>query len=86
MVIPKLNQRDLMLKKDVIDAVKSGRFHIYAVSTIDEGIELLSGVKAGKRLKSGRFQAGTINYRVDEKLTRYAEQIKDYYETGDDNG
>jgi lon-related putative ATP-dependent protease len=84
-IIPKLNQRDLMLKTEVVAAIKSGRFHVYAIKTIDEGIELLSGVKAGKRLRSGGFQANSVDYLVDKKLTRFAEQIRDYYETGDDN-
>jgi ATP-dependent Lon protease len=82
-IIPKLNQRDLMLRRDVVDAIKRGRFHIYAIKTIDEGMELLSGVKIGRRLKSG-FQKETVNYLVDDKLSRFAEQIKDFAGTDDD--
>ncbi|UCG50484.1 MAG: AAA family ATPase [Candidatus Latescibacterota bacterium] len=83
-IIPKLNQKDLMLKSETIKAIEDGKFHIYAIESIDEGIELLSGIKAGKRLENGDFEKDTVNYLVDLKLTRFAEQIKDYLETGDE--
>jgi ATP-dependent Lon protease len=83
-IIPKLNQKDLMLKSETLKAIEDGKFHIYAIESIDEGIELLSGTKAGGRLKSGEFEKNTVNYHVDHKLTRFAEQIKDYLETGDE--
>ena len=57
--------------KEIIEAVKEGKFHIYAVSTIDEGIEILTGVPAGKKNKQGEFPAGTVNYLVQEKLKKY---------------
>jgi len=82
-IIPKLNQRDLMLKKEVVNAIERGKFHIYAVKTVDDGIELLTGVKVGRRLKHG-YQKDTVNCLVDEKLSRFAEQIKDFTELGDD--
>ncbi|UCH85519.1 MAG: AAA family ATPase [Candidatus Latescibacterota bacterium] len=82
-IIPKLNQRDLMLKKDVVSAIERGMFHIYAVKTVDEGIELLTGVKVGRRLKRG-YQKDSVNYLVDSKLSRFAEQIKDFTESEDD--
>jgi lon-related putative ATP-dependent protease len=83
-IIPKLNKRDLMLKKEVVDAIKKKKFHIYAISAIDEGIEILSGVKAGKRLRSGRYERGTVNDFVDQKLFHFAEQIKYYLDSGDE--
>ena len=75
-IIPIQNVRNLHLSDDVINSVKEGKFHIYAVSTIDEGIEILTGVPAGKRNKSGGFPAGTINYLVYEKLKKYYENSK----------
>ena len=63
---------NLQLSDEVVEAVKNKQFHIYAVSTIDEGIEVLTGVPAGKRDKDGNFPAGTINRLVYEKLKKYA--------------
>ncbi len=83
-IIPKLNKRDLMLQKDVIEAIRSGEFHIYAIESIDEGIELLTGKKAGEPLPEGGFEDGSVNALVDEKLQRFAEQIREYYETDDE--
>lgn len=71
-IIPIQNVRNLHLNDEVIDAVKKGEFHIYAISTIDEGIEILTGVPAGKKDKYGKFPAGTINYLANEKLVKYA--------------
>ena len=71
-MIPVQNIKNLNLNDEVVNAVKNGKFHIYAVSTIDEGIELLTGVPAGKRDEKGRFPAGTINYLAYEKLKKYA--------------
>ena len=59
------------LSEEIIEAVKCGKFHIYAVSTIDEGIEILTGVPAGKKNEKGHFPAGTINYLAQEKLNKY---------------
>lgn len=72
-IIPKQNVRNLNLSKEVVDAVKTGNFHIYAISNIDEGIELLTGVPAGSKDEKGNFPAGTINYLVYNKLKKYAE-------------
>ncbi len=71
-LIPIQNVKNLNLTDEVVQAVKDGLFHIYAVSTIEEGIEVLTGVPAGKRDKSGNFPAGTINYLAYEKLKKYA--------------
>ena len=72
-MIPIQNVDNLQLSDEIVEAVKNGQFHIYAVSTIEEGIEVLTGVPAGKKDKDGRFPAGTINYLVYEKLKKYAE-------------
>ena len=72
-MIPIQNVDNLQLSDEVIEAVKNKKFHIYAVSTIEEGIEVLTGVPAGKKDKNGKFPAGTINYLVYEKLKKYAQ-------------
>ena len=72
-MMPYQNIKNLNLNDEVIKAVKDGMFHIYAIKTIDEGIELLTGVPAGKKNKNGQYPAGTVNYLVNEKLKKYAE-------------
>uniref|UniRef100_A0A7V3VUA6 endopeptidase La n=1 Tax=candidate division WOR-3 bacterium TaxID=2052148 RepID=A0A7V3VUA6_UNCW3 len=74
-IIPKANINNLMLKQEVIDAVKNRKFHIYAIKNIDEGIEILTGKKAGKRTKYG-FEKNSINYLVEKRLREYAEKLK----------
>ena len=71
-IIPKQNVRNLHLEDEVIDAVRKGKFHIYAISTIEEGIEILTGVPAGKKDKNGKFPLGTINYLAQEKLKKFS--------------
>ncbi len=71
-IIPSQNVRNLHLNDEVIKAVKEEKFHIYAIDTIEEGIEILTGVPAGRKDKYGNFPAGTINYLANEKLTRYS--------------
>ena len=71
-MIPVQNVDNLQLSDEIVSAVKNGLFHIYAVSTIEEGIEVLTGVPAGKKDKDGHFPAGTVNYLVYEKLKKYA--------------
>ncbi len=75
-MIPVQNVKNLQLSEEVIDSVRNGLFTIYAISTIDEGIEVLTGVPAGKKDKNGKFPAGTVNYLVYEKLKKYAEISK----------
>ncbi len=74
-IIPESNVKHLMLKDEVIDAVKKKKFHIWAVENVDEGIEILTGKKAGERDKKGKFPRGSINYLVDKKLCEYAEKF-----------
>ena len=76
-MIPIQNVKNLHLSKEVVEAVKNKQFHIYAISTIDEGIEILTGVPAGKKDKNGKFTAGTINYLAYEKLKKYAKLSKE---------
>jgi lon-related putative ATP-dependent protease len=79
-VIPYSNVQNLMLKEEVVEAIKEGRFHIYPVKTINEGIEVLTGEKAGERRPDGTYEEGTINYLVQRRLTEMAERIKEYRE------
>ena len=76
-IIPKQNIKNLNLSNEVVQAVKDGNFHIYAISTIEEGIELLTGVPAGSKDENGNFPAGAINYLVYQKLKKYAESSKE---------
>jgi len=77
-MIPVQNVKNLMLRRDVVDAVAEGRFHIYAVSTIDEGIEILTGVPAGKCTDGHAYNKGTINYFVENRLKAFAEGLKKF--------
>jgi predicted ATP-dependent protease len=73
-LIPRANVRNLMLRADVVEAANAGKFHIYAVGTIDEGIEVLTGIAAGEQNCEGGYPSGSINDRVQKKLLLYAEQ------------
>jgi predicted ATP-dependent protease len=84
-LIPIANVNNLMLKKEVIDAVKKGDFHIYQVSTVEEGIEILTGVPAGNKDKEGNYAVGTVFGKVQEKLKKYLERsLKIKKEFGDE--
>jgi predicted ATP-dependent protease len=79
-MIPESNVQNLMLKEEVVEAVRAGKFHIYPVKTIDEGIEILTGVKAGERKSDGTYEEGTVNYKVNLHLQEMAEKMKEYAE------
>ena len=72
-MIPIQNIENLSLSDEIVEAVKKGDFHIYAVSSIEEGIEVLTGVPAGKKDKNGHFPSGTVNALAYERLKKYAE-------------
>lgn len=74
-IIPEQNRKTLMLKKEVVDAVEKKQFHIYTIKTADEGLNLLTGMAAGKLLKSGKFSKGSFNEKVMEKLERFNETL-----------
>jgi predicted ATP-dependent protease len=74
-IIPELNIKNLMLKDEIVKAVGKKRFHIWAVSTVDEGIEVLTGKKAGVKNKKGKYPKGTINYLVHTKLEEYTRKF-----------
>ncbi|HHY99658.1 MAG TPA: AAA family ATPase [Tissierellia bacterium] len=75
-IIPVSNIDNLMLKDEVIEAVKNNLFHIYAVSTIEEGIELLTGVKAGKKDAYGEYEKDTIFYLANNKINEFNKVLK----------
>ena len=78
-LIPHQNLRNLMLREEVVEAVKQGHFHIYSAKTINEGIEMLTGVSAGKRQKDGTYPESTVNYLVDRRLKEMAERLKNFH-------
>lgn len=77
-LIPHKNLTNLMLKDEVVEAARQGKFHIYAVKTVDEGIEVLTGVEAGERGADGSYPEKTINYMVSQSLKEMAEGLKGY--------
>ncbi|MDH5713428.1 MAG: AAA family ATPase [Candidatus Bathyarchaeota archaeon] len=79
-LVPESNVQNLMLKEGVVEAVRAGKFHIYPVKTIDRGIEVLTGVKAGARRPDGTFEEGTVNYEVDKRLKAMAEKLREFPE------
>ena len=83
-LIPESNVKNLMLKDKLLPSIRSGKFHIYPVKTIDEGIEVLTGVKAGKRLRNGNFEPDSINERVQKALITMAEKLRDFGKPGDE--
>lgn len=76
-MIPKTNERHLMLHEDVVKAVLAGQFHIWSIETIEQGIEILTGVRAGQRNKLGRFPKGSVYNRVDARLQAMADKLNE---------
>ncbi len=76
-MIPKDNVRNLVLDPSVVDAVRDGEFHVYAVSTIDEGIEVLTGVEAGQKDENGSYPEGTIHFLVERRLEEMARKSRE---------
>jgi predicted ATP-dependent protease len=77
-LVPRANVQHLMLREDVVEAVKVGKFAVHAVDTIDQGIEILTGIKAGARGDDGHFETATINRRVEETLRAFAERGRSF--------
>lgn len=77
-LIPASNVSDLMLKEDLRTAVEAGKFHLWSVRHVDEGIELLTGIKAGARQEDGTFEPDTVNARVDARLRQMAEELEQF--------
>ncbi|MEJ2201054.1 MAG: ATP-binding protein [Desulfuromonadaceae bacterium] len=82
-IIPARNVKNLMLKQEVIDAVAAGRFHLWGVSTVDEGIEILTGVPAGVRQEDGNWSEGSVNALVDQRLRQMAEALRSFGQVKD---
>jgi predicted ATP-dependent protease len=85
MLIPDANRQHLMLDAEVVEAVEAGDFHIWAVKTIDEGIEVLTGKKAGTRRKNGKYPDDSINGLVEARLAEMAQQMKDFMRPAPEN-
>jgi predicted ATP-dependent protease len=87
-LIPQANVQHMMLREDVVEAARTGKFSIYAVSHINEGIEILTGVKAGERGPEGRYPVGTVNRLVEDQLRSFAERGRAFSarQGGGDNG
>ncbi len=77
-MIPESNVQNLMLKEEILEAVRAGKFSVYSIKSIDEGIEVLTGAKAGQRRDDGTYEEGTVNYLVDKHLREMTEKIKEY--------
>ncbi len=77
-IIPHQNVGDLMLRKDVVESVAAGKFHIYPIQNIDQGIEILTGVPAGEKGMDGTYPSGTVNYILDQKLRELAKRMKEF--------
>ncbi len=76
-MIPARNVKNLMLRRDVVESVAAGKFHVYQVSTVDEGIEILTGVPAGQRC-NGSYPEGSVNFRVEARLREFAEGLRKF--------
>jgi ATP-dependent Lon protease len=85
-MIPARNRVDVMLREDVVADVLAGRFHIYAVNTIDEGLAILTGARAGKRRKNGTFEIGSIHDLADRRLRKFHSQLKESEDSEDTKG
>jgi lon-related putative ATP-dependent protease len=79
-LIPQSNVQNLMLRQDVVEAVAGGRFHIYAVNNVDDGIALLTGMPAGTADDEGHYPEGTVNYLVEKRLEELAEKQRKFGE------
>ncbi len=77
-IIPYQNVKNLMLKKEVVQAIKDKKFHIYPAESVNQVIELLTGKEAGSRGSTGKFKTGTVNYLVDKKLREFAEDYRKF--------
>ncbi|MDA8387682.1 MAG: ATP-binding protein [Nitrospiraceae bacterium] len=75
-IIPERNVKNLMLRRDVVDAVREGKFSIYPISTVEEGVDLLMGMPAGQADEKGNYPEGTLNHMVAARLAEIAEAVK----------
>jgi len=85
-IIPGRNRKHLMLREDVVESARQGRFHIYTVDSVDEAMELLTGLEAGERQSDGAYPEGTINARIDRRLWELSEAARRFSSRGDHDG
>lgn len=83
-IIPQKNLRNLMLRDEVVEAIKKKQFHIYAVKSIDEGIEVITGVRAGKKKEDGTYPRNSLNYKVEKKLREMATRLQKFQSPADE--
>ena len=74
-LIPDANVKHLMLRQDVVEAVAAGTFHVFPVKTVDQGMEILTGTAAGERGADGQYPPGTLNHRVEQRLSGFADRL-----------
>ena len=80
-IIPESNVEHLMLREDVVEAVDRGEFHVFAVKTVEQAVELLTGLRAGERDEQGEYTEGSLNRRVEDRLLTFAELRHEFRET-----
>jgi predicted ATP-dependent protease len=85
-IIPAKNVRNLMLKQEVVESVKEGRFHIWPIFTVEEGVAILTGMEAGALQPDGSYPEGTFFRKVDERLAELAEIVRRFGEKGEEAG
>ena len=85
-MIPRINERNLMLSDEVVQAIESGRFHLWSVDDVDQGIEVLTGVQAGKQDESGGYPEGTVNSLVAGRLKTMVEDMRRFAVATEKNG
>lgn len=77
-IIPHKNVRHLMLRQEVVDAVRDGKFHVWPVSQVEEGIEILTGLPAGRPRADDLYPEETVFFKVDQRLRRIAQIVKEF--------
>jgi len=85
-IIPKKNIKHLMLKKELVDSVKEGKFHIWPISKVEEGIEILTGMKAGELQPDGTYPEGTLFRKVDDRLKEFARIVSEFGKEEEEEG
>ena len=78
-LIPESNVKNLMMRQSVVDAVRQGKFHIYPIQNVHQGIECLTGLRAGQRGANGRFPKNTLNGLVEQRLIDFAEKSRSFH-------
>lgn len=77
-IIPHQNVKNLMLRKEVVEAVKDGKFHIYPIETVEQGLELMTNRSAGRLQEDGTYEKDTVNYLINNKLDRLAKEFRKF--------